>query len=60
MGPKFVVYVADTLAGPRDRRIYKTFARAMDRFEELRRTVRRNGHNYVALRAVDGSIEHIG
>lgn len=56
MQPKYVVYVSDTIHGSSDRRSYKTLARAKARFEELRRNLRRNGHNGVVLAHDDGHI----
>ena len=55
MVPAYVVYVSDTIRGSSDHRRYKTLARAKARFEELRRNLRRNGHNGVVI-AHDGHV----
>jgi hypothetical protein len=45
----YEVYITDTLHGSSDKRTYKTLAAAMARYEHLKRTTRRNGHNTVCL-----------
>ena len=50
MEAKFEVFISDTIHGPTERRTYKSRERAMARYEELRRTHRRNGHSTVILR----------
>ena len=49
MDNRFVVYITDTIHGSSDRRYYTTYGRAVARFQELRRNLRRNGHNGVVL-----------
>ena len=50
MDATFEVFISDTIHGTSDRRTYKSLERATARYEELRRTHKRNGHSTVVLR----------
>lgn len=50
MDATFAVFISDTLHGTSDRRTYKSWERAVARYEELTRTHKRNGHSAVVLR----------
>lgn len=47
--PTYIVYVSDTIRGVSEVRYYRTQAPARKRFDELNRTMVRNGHNGVML-----------
>jgi hypothetical protein len=56
MDTTYVVYVGDTIRGGSDRRHYKTLSGARKRFDELARSLRRNGHNGVVLATDQGVV----